>query len=89
MTNFQRCILRVGSATWMQDEQGACRDLGRMTNDEAVALSIRERLHIRVVRPQTQGAFARDVAAERFGLNRANMGLWFVATAAVAVWARY
>lgn len=60
-----------------------------MSNDEAVALSIRERLQIRKVYPQSQGAFARDVARERFGLHRAGMGLWYVASVAVPIWTHF
>jgi len=89
MTNVERCILRVGCSTWLQETDGCCRSLGSMSNDEAVALSIRERLHIRVVRPQSQGAFARDVAQERFGIRFGHAGLWFVASVGVAAWARY
>jgi len=90
MANFERCILRIELSYWLRDEDGSLHDLGKMTSDEAIAYSIRNRLQIRVIHSQqSQGGFARDVARERFGLYRANASLWFVATCSVAIWARY
>jgi len=60
MAIFRRCIIRVGKTYWEQDESGKCVDLGRMSSDEAVALSIRSRVPIFVVRGRAQGAFAND-----------------------------
>ena len=89
MSKFERCVLRVGHHVWIQDWDGSCRDMGNMTPDEAIALSIRCQIPIRVAHQKSQGAFARDVAAERFGLKRGGLGLWFIPALLVEVWARY
>jgi len=89
MTIVERCILRSGVSTWLQETDGVCHSLGSMTNDEAIARSIRERIPIRRIHPQSQGAFARDVARERFGLKRGHNSLWFVACMSVPIWARF
>jgi len=89
LQKFERCVLRVGHHVWIQDWDGSCRDMGKMTPDEAIALSVRARLPIRVARQKTQGAFARDVAIERFNLVRGHAGLWFAASVAIQAWARY
>jgi len=90
MSKRERCILRVDLNYWLRDEDGCLHDLGTMPSDEAIAYSIRNRLQIRVIHSQqSQGAFAHDVAEERFGVNWRNAGLWFVATVGIPIWARY
>lgn len=90
MANFERCIFRIDLNYWLRDESGGWTKLPEMTSDEAIAYSIRERLQIHVRHSaQSQGAFARDVAAERFGIDWRRSGLWFVATVGIPIWARY
>jgi len=87
MADYQRFVLFDARLTWRR-ENGCWDCLGTLSESEAIDLARLGDYPLRRSVAVSHARFARDVAAERFGLKGGSRAVWGQTSCGVPIWAR-